>query len=357
MANKKILTEIEREFRKERRRVTQLIRRARKRGYIVPADIQPDIPKTKTKSDILELQAITPESIYKASQFKDPISKEVFTGEQGREIERYRKQTKIKEHRYTPTTKKVDPINVPQARSTKVQREYTKERERIKSFLKRARARGFIFPDDILPDRVKHPTPEQLKQLKELTPEKLYSRAVYLIDPKTGEVTTGTERRQQERKTAAEKAKRTRAERLRPPKTPTEGQPPDITDTVLLWVQDMFENADTSGLNGEDAVHKQKHISQGEIILNNAILKYGRNEVARRLEENRDAIQPLINSLIGTRYDDLAIQLLSEFHEILSDTTISVTEVKQLENYFESQDSIMSLDELMDITAATSYFN
>lgn len=360
MANK-LLIEIEKQFRRERRRVTQLVRRLKKRGYIVPEKIIPVVPHEKKLSDIVALQTITPETIYQSLEFKDPISMELFTGEQGHQIEKHRRAVKTATTKGVRTKKGSNTISAGRQGKTSIEKQYTKERERIKSFIKRAEKRGYSFPDNFLPERPKHPTEEHLKQLKALTPEKIYEQGFYLVDTQTGEVVSGTAGRQMERLRASEKAKQTRnkapKDNLKAETIEQETTAPVITDIVLNWVEDVFKNADTSDLTGKEKMQKEKHITQGEIILGDAILKYGRTEVARRLEENRESLESLINTIIGTRYDDYAVQLLTVFYEIVNDTTISLSEAKELESYFDESNSIMSLDELADIAAASSTFN
>ena len=60
----------------------------------------------------------------------------------------------------------------------KYYQEYRKERRRIQSFLRRNRAKGYIFPDNILPDQPKRITPASIRRLKRITPEFLYKNVV-----------------------------------------------------------------------------------------------------------------------------------------------------------------------------------
>lgn len=347
------LSEIEKEFRRERKRVNQLLRRMKKRGFIIPESLKPSTLKSITKSDVIALQSITPDYIYSISDYRDPISKEFFTGEQGYEIEQHRrnlKRTKTKK----PTTVKKNVNTAPKPRTSQVEKEYTKELERIKSFLKRAKERGYIFPDDILGERPKHPTAEQLKTLKALTPPELYAKAVYIIDSETGEVITGTEQRQRERKKASEKAKITRSKEI---ERPPENNSPDINDSVLNWIINTFQNTSFFGMKQKQAENIEKYFTQGEIMLNNAILKYGRSTVAQRLEENGGYLQELIDKLLSVSYDEYAGQVLNALYEVLNDVHLSVTESKRMENYFDDDNAIMTMDELGDILTAASRYN
>lgn len=73
---------------KERRRIQVFIRRATKRGYIIPSDILPSIPKNITRASINRLKKITPKNIYEKSEYVSRETGEVLTGKQGRVIER-----------------------------------------------------------------------------------------------------------------------------------------------------------------------------------------------------------------------------------------------------------------------------
>ena len=96
----------------------------------------------------------------------------------------------------------------------KYYQEYRKERRRIQSFLRRNRAKGYIFPDNILPDQPKRITPASIRRLKRITPEFLYKKASY-VDSETGEILTGTEAVKQRRSESAKRAAKTRKQRTR----------------------------------------------------------------------------------------------------------------------------------------------
>lgn len=81
---------IQQEYRKERRRIQSLIRQAAKRGYMLPEDIIPPIPKRPTRASIRRLKNITPTSIYKKAMWVDPLTGEYLSGVEGRQIERQR---------------------------------------------------------------------------------------------------------------------------------------------------------------------------------------------------------------------------------------------------------------------------
>lgn len=89
---------------------------------------------------------------------------------------------------------------------TKNQRDYRKEVKRLKRFMKNAEKRGFFWQTDELPLSIpKRVTQKSLKEIKRLTPERMYAKGRYII-PQTGETISGTRGRELERKMASQKS-------------------------------------------------------------------------------------------------------------------------------------------------------
>ena len=81
--NKELLEQ----YRRERRRVNQLIRRAEKRGFIIPKSAKPGKSlKRPTEKSIERLKAITPEAIYERAKYKS--QGKTYRGEEARKIAR-----------------------------------------------------------------------------------------------------------------------------------------------------------------------------------------------------------------------------------------------------------------------------
>lgn len=75
------------QYRRERRRVNQLIRRAEKRGFIIPKSAKPGKPlKRPTEKSVERLKAITPEAIYERAKYKS--QGKTYRGEEARKIAR-----------------------------------------------------------------------------------------------------------------------------------------------------------------------------------------------------------------------------------------------------------------------------
>lgn len=91
MARKK-LTPAQREYNKNRRRIKQAIKRLEKRGYIIPENILPKIPKRITNASVRRLEKINLDFIYKKSRFLDVTTGELFEGTQGKEREKQLKK-------------------------------------------------------------------------------------------------------------------------------------------------------------------------------------------------------------------------------------------------------------------------
>lgn len=97
------------------------------------------------------------------------------------------------------------------------QRAYSKQVKRIKQFIRRAEKRGYHFADDVLPQQPKRITQASIRKLQNLTPEKLYQKAVYGGESTGGEIVKGTEGVKLERSLRAQKAAQTRKYRLKEP--------------------------------------------------------------------------------------------------------------------------------------------
>lgn len=98
-------------------------------------------------------------------------------------------------------------------------KEYTKIAAKRRRFLREAEARGYRFSDEVYKytnrQNVSDPA-TATKQLEDMTPKYLYSQSVYMLNPDTGEVVSGTEGRKIERAHAALKGVRTKRMRALP---------------------------------------------------------------------------------------------------------------------------------------------
>lgn len=95
------------EYNKIRRSLLQKISRAKKRGYYFPDDLVPDIPKRKTRKSVEELKKISSD-LYKNAQYVEKSTGELFSGEEGRKIEKYRSQRKALETKKSKRTRDIE---------------------------------------------------------------------------------------------------------------------------------------------------------------------------------------------------------------------------------------------------------
>ena len=88
MAKKKKPTQLQLDYRKQVKRLKQAIRRAEKRGYIIPDNIIPEQPKRITRKSVERLKKITTKDIYAKSEKLDFETGELIPGETARKLER-----------------------------------------------------------------------------------------------------------------------------------------------------------------------------------------------------------------------------------------------------------------------------
>lgn len=69
-----------------------------------------------------------------------------------------------------------------------VEQEYSKQLKRVKSFVRRAEKKGFIFSENVIPSKPKRITQASVRKLEKLTPTKLYQKAEYVSELTYGEV-------------------------------------------------------------------------------------------------------------------------------------------------------------------------
>lgn len=84
----KKLTQLQLDYKKQVKRLKQAVRRAEKRGYIVPENLIPKQPKRITKKSVERLKKITTNKIYSKSEKLDFETGELIPGEVARKQER-----------------------------------------------------------------------------------------------------------------------------------------------------------------------------------------------------------------------------------------------------------------------------
>lgn len=84
-------------------------------------------------------------------------------------------------------------------------KEYNKERNRIKRFIRNAEKRGYVFEPNLIPPRPKTITSGSIRRLSKIRPAQLYNKA-YAISAVTGQPITVEQRKKEIREEASRKA-------------------------------------------------------------------------------------------------------------------------------------------------------
>lgn len=88
-------------------------------------------------------------------------------------------------------------------------KEYNKERNRIKRFIRNAEKRGYVFEPNLIPPKPKTITSGSVRRLSKIRPAQLYKKA-YAISEVTGQPITVEQRKREIREAASRKAWETR---------------------------------------------------------------------------------------------------------------------------------------------------
>ena len=131
------------------------------------------------------------------------------------------------------------------AKQQSINKAYAKERNRIKSFVRRAEKRGYSFPESIIPSIPKRKTEASIRKLKKLTKEVLYSKASYGGEATSGEIVSGKEGLKLERQLRAKRASETRKEKKEAEQrfwTSIDGTKIPVTDEPALAYAEAFND-------------------------------------------------------------------------------------------------------------------
>ena len=154
-------------------------------------------------------------------------------------------------------------------------KEYNKERNRIKRFIRNAQKRGYVFEPNIIPPRPKTITSGSVRRLSKIRPEQLYNKA-YAISAVTGQPITVEQRKREIREEASRKSWETRRRKkdqvdYNRIKSNKEWQQMFHT-SKLVWdkVQSMIVNVGVQQSHSADLLNN---------LLNSEIEKYGADTV------------------------------------------------------------------------------
>lgn len=193
-----------------------------------------------------------------------------------------------------------------------IREQYLKERRRIQRFIRSATKRGYIIPENILPDIPKRVTRASVSRLKKITPEKIYSKSQY-VSRETGEIKTGKAGRAEERKAASRKAAETR-------RWKEEFYIPRASDIILSNLRETLVSFVPSGQMSrfmqENAVNNRNYALG---ILDDAIKELGEEQVAKNIQKNSQQISRLIEEILYTSDRQKVKISLVEFYNLVHD--------------------------------------
>lgn len=126
-----------------------------------------------------------------------------------------------------------------------INKAYSKERNRVRSFIRRAEKRGYIFPESIIPAIPKRKTAASIRKLKKLTKDVMYSKATYVGEATYGEIVSGKEGLKLERHLRGKRAAETRKEKKEAEQrfwTSIDGTKAPVTDEPALAYAEAFND-------------------------------------------------------------------------------------------------------------------
>lgn len=216
------------------------------------------------------------------------------------------------------------------------QQEWKKELKRLQQFIRRAKKRGYTFPDDVIPEKPKRITKKQLSKIKGINPQTLYAQAEY-YNLDTGETLSGLEARKLERKRSATKAQLTKAIKKA---QGTEISLPRQTDLALQNIRDLINQFTPSSLWSDYWTQKKEgDKNKLQSLLDNAIAQEGDDVVAERLQNYAGDIERIINSILyGSDEEQIQFDMV-EFATIIKGRSLTAQESSELTDLMESQET------------------
>lgn len=218
---------------------------------------------------------------------------------------------------------------------------------RIKRFIRSAEARGYTFPDSVVPKLPKRVTEATIRRLDKIRPAYLYKKAVY-TSPEGVQV-SGTKRRTQERSEQAKKAAETRRRRFIEDRGASpgglRGEPPQEAAFALKTIEEILYVIDNREIKEEwwkykrDPLgrYKEEDANRLRSALEQAIADEGRDAVAARIAENAQAIGELVTQALqgsGDRYRETGREavnaLVQKFAAILRGRPLTASESLEL---------------------------
>lgn len=163
-------------------------------------------------------------------------------------------------------------------------KDYNKERNRIKRFIRNAEKRGYVFEPNVIPPKPKTITAGSIRRLSKIRPTQLYNKA-YAISAVTGQPITVEQRKKEIRQEASRKAWETKQrkkdlEQYESIKKDKEWQQ-KFHASRIVWnkVQSMIVNVGVQQSKSADLLNN---------LLNSEIEKYGVDAVLYSISQASD---------------------------------------------------------------------
>lgn len=189
-------------------------------------------------------------------------------------------------------------------------KEYNKERNRIKRFIRNAEKRGYVFEPNLIPPKPKTITSGSIRRLSKIRPAQLYKKA-YAISAVTGQPITVEQRKREIREEGARKSWETRRRKK-------DEEDYNRINSNREW-QQMF-NASKLVWNKVQAMIASVSVQQSQSadllnnLLNSEIEKYGADSVlysiAQASEEFLATCEVIIKYHPSTAVSRTAVQHL-----------------------------------------------
>lgn len=224
-------------------------------------------------------------------------------------------------------------------RTPKWQKEFRKQRNRIRDFINRAQKQGYFF-DFTIPAPKRAPTKRDVERLKRVTPDYLRSRGVWADLAGYGEVVPAQEAFKQKRRESAQKAADTRRRRQQSSGADY-GDYLDGMDFVVRIVDRLMQGLTVQDEKRFNARNPENvHLSRNQAdyvrrVLQAEINEFGYATVAKRLSKHVAELDEAIDQLMYGYFDDVR-EGASTLVNAITDRAMTFAEAQEYADVFES---------------------
>lgn len=126
---KRVQSEAQKEYQKERRRLLQAVRRGEQKGFIFPEDVVPPLPSHVSKKQLQQIKETKPSDLYKVARWLDRETGELVSSNETKVSTRTRK----KEAPKTTTPKAETDVKTPRVQGRKQRPKLTEEEKHLRA--------------------------------------------------------------------------------------------------------------------------------------------------------------------------------------------------------------------------------